>query len=265
MAWARRSGGARRLAVARLPRKTAPTATPPTSVPVRNKATFAALSEATIRASPTRNRPRPASTTWRAGSRKAASWVTVPAANIANTTAPATAWLLTCMMLPRKVGASALNSPSRLKAENPAAMAARNSLRPRSGRPRPVKRRAGRRRGLTVSGTMARLSAATASTPRYTSKTKVVGCGAYCANSPATRGPRPSPPMFAAVAASEARRPAVHSSVSAAVAVPVIRPADSPDRTRPTPSAATSPARMITTVLTALRPSATASTGLRPA
>jgi hypothetical protein len=188
----------------------------------------------------------------------------VPAAKMPNTTAPATAWLCTCMMLPRKVGASALNSPSRLKAENPAAIAARNSLRPRSGRPRPAKRRAGRRRGLTVSGIMARLRAARTRTPRYTSKTKVVGWGAYCANSPAMRGPRPRPPMFAAVAASEARRPG-HSSVSAAVAVPVIRPADTPDTTRPTASAATLLARMMTTVLTALRLSATASTGLRPA
>ena len=57
-------------------------------------------------------------------------------------------------------------------------------------------------------------------------------------------GPRPRPPMFAAVAASDARRSPGLSSVSAAVAVPVTRPADSPDRTRPTASTPTSGARM---------------------
>ena len=58
--------------------------------------------------------------------------------------------------------------------------------------------------------------------------------------------------MFAAVAASDARRSPGLSSVSAAVAVPVTRPADSPDRTRPTASTPTSGARMNTTVLSAL-------------
>ena len=73
--------------------------------------------------------------------------------------------------------------------------------------------------------------------------------------------------MLAAVAASDARRlaEAGTSSVSVAVAVPVIRPADSPDRIRPAMSAPTSGARMNTTVLSALAPRATASTGLRPA
>ena len=73
--------------------------------------------------------------------------------------------------------------------------------------------------------------------------------------------------MFAAVATSDARRPAEAgtSSVSAAVAVPVMRPADSPDTIRPAMSTPTSGARMNTTVLSALAPRATASTGLRPA
>ena len=115
-------------------------------------------------------------------------------------------------------------------------MAARNSRRPSSGRPSPARRSAGRRRGLTVSGIRDKPTAAAASTPRYTTNTKVVACGAYWANSPATSGPRPRPPMFAAVAASDARRSPGLSSVSAAVAVPVTRPADSPDRTRPTAS-----------------------------
>jgi hypothetical protein len=71
--------------------------------------------------------------------------------------------------------------------------------------------------------------------------------------------------MFAAVATSEARRPGRASSVSVAVAVPVISPADSPDRIRPTISTPTSGATMNTTVLSALAPSAAASTGFRPA
>ena len=73
--------------------------------------------------------------------------------------------------------------------------------------------------------------------------------------------------MFAAVATSDARRPAEAgiSSVSVAVAVPVIRPAESPDRIRAAMSTPTSGARMNTTVLSALRPRAAASTGLRPA
>ena len=73
--------------------------------------------------------------------------------------------------------------------------------------------------------------------------------------------------MFAAVATSDARRPAEAgiSSVSVAVAVPVIRPADSPDMIRAATSAATSGARMNTSVLSALAARATAMTGLRPA
>ena len=73
--------------------------------------------------------------------------------------------------------------------------------------------------------------------------------------------------MFAAVATSDARRPggAGTSSVSAAVAVPVIRPADSPDMIRAARRAPRSGARTNTAVLSALRPRAAASTGLRPA
>jgi hypothetical protein len=73
--------------------------------------------------------------------------------------------------------------------------------------------------------------------------------------------------MFAAVATSDARRPATRgaSSVSAAVAVPVISPADRPDTMRAATSAHTPGARINTTELSALAPRATASTGLRPA
>jgi len=72
--------------------------------------------------------------------------------------------------------------------------------------------------------------------------------------------------MFTQVATSDALRRAEEPtiSVSAAVPVPVIRPADSPDRIRPMNSRPTLGARMKTTVLTALKPRAAASTGLRP-
>ena len=69
------------------------------------------------------------------------------------------------------------------------------------------------------------------------------------------------------MATSDARRLAEAgiSSVSAAVAVPVIRPADSPDTIRAAMSAPTPGARMNTTVLSALAARATAMTGRRPA
>ena len=116
-----------------------------------------------------------------------------------------------------------------------------NSPRPRSGMPSPAKRRVGRvRRAHRLGDEQQDAGRRRARTARYTSKTSVVGCGAYWANSPATSGPRPRPPMFAAVATSDARRPAGAgiSSVSAAVAVPVIRPADSPETIRAAMSAA---------------------------
>ena len=105
--------------------------------------------------------------------------MTVPTASSRNTTPPWTAWLDSCSTLPRKVGASEANRPSREKAANPAAPAAMNSARPRSGMPRSAKRNSGRLRGLTVSGTRNKHRPATTSTARYTSNTKVVGWGAY--------------------------------------------------------------------------------------
>ena len=74
----------------------------------------------------------------------------------------------------------------------PGRATAMNSLLPRSGMPRPAERRAGRRRGLTISGTTSR------------------------------------------------HKPATASTASAAVAVPVISPAETPDRIRPTNSTPTS-------------------------
>ena len=66
------------------------------------------------------------------------------------------------------------------------------------------------------------------------------GSRAYCASSPASNGPHPSPSMFAPVATSVPRpgRSGGAKSTSVAVAVPVKIPADRPERTRPISSGA---------------------------
>jgi hypothetical protein len=89
----RASGGARRLAVDRLPMKIAPTATPPTTVPIRNRAIEACDSPPTISARATRRMPSPDSTTGRVANRLRRTAATAAEANMANTTAPLTAWL----------------------------------------------------------------------------------------------------------------------------------------------------------------------------
>ncbi len=183
-----------------------------------------------------------------------------------NTTAPATARLSWSSTVARNDGANELKSPRRVKAENPANDAARNSPWPCVGMPRPLNRYVSRLLGSTVSGETRRKTAATTSKPRYTSNTKTVGFGPYSAKSPATSGPRPSPPMLAPVDASEARRPDVGParSVNAAVAVPVINPAARPERTRPTNRKLKPGARMNTTVLAVLKARAIQRTGRRP-
>ena len=93
--------------------KTAPTATPLTTVPMRNSGIDAVESPAMIKASATRNISRPPSMTGRLGSRDAASWVQVPTPNARKTTAPAVAWLVSCSTVPRNVGTSELKSPSK--------------------------------------------------------------------------------------------------------------------------------------------------------
>jgi cytochrome d ubiquinol oxidase subunit I len=79
-----------------------------------------------------------------------------------------------------------------------------------------------------------RANAAAARRPKKTSKTSTVGCGRYWAKSPVMSGPSAAPPVVAAVATSDARREedSLTVSVSAALAAPVIRPADTPERIR---------------------------------
>ena len=72
--------------------------------------------------------------------------------------------------------------------------------------------------------------------------------------------------MLAVVETSDARRPGPGRavSVSAAVAVPVISPADRPESSRPANSQPVPGARMNVTALAMLSPIAVASTGRRP-
>ena len=161
---------------------------------------------------------------------------------------------------------SALKIPSRLKAANPATPAARNSFLPEGGKPKPETRVDSLWRCGTVSGTQATARAAAANKAKYTSNTSTVGRAKYWANRPATSGPRPRPPVLTTVETTDARRGFTGPSMSmrAAVAVPVIRPADKPDKERPTKSHPTDVATMKTTVLSALSARAAPSTGLRP-
>src|SRR3984885_11010940 len=228
MTWPRVSAGASRLAVARLPMKTAPTATPLTTVAARNRGIDAAEIPATIKASAARNTVSPASITGRVGSRDPPSWMQAATAKARKTTAPATAWLVSCSTPTRNVGTSALKSPSRENAAKPAKPAAMNAARPCCGMPSPRNLRDSAERALTVSGTTSRPSPATATSPSWTTKGSTVGLGAYWASSPASSGPRARPPRLAAEETRDARRPAPGDavSVSAAVAVPVINPPD---------------------------------------
>jgi len=126
---------------------------------------------------------------------------------------------------PDEAGTRELNSPSSAKAANAATAAAMNSPAPVRGR-QPGEAQAGRVRGRTVSGTSSRSRAAAARTARYTRRPAWWGAErtGRATRRPGGRGLRP--PMFAAVATSDARRAAEAgiSSVSAAVAVPVISP-----------------------------------------
>jgi hypothetical protein len=145
--------------------KTAPIATPLTTVPARKIGNDAAESPATNRASAARKITRPASITGRLGSRDPASWVHMPTANARKTTRPAVAWLVSCSTPLRNVGTRELNRPSRENAANPANPAAMNSDLPACGTPRPRNLRDSGARSLTVSGTTSRPSPATATRP----------------------------------------------------------------------------------------------------
>ena len=95
-------------------------------------------------------------------------------------------------------------------------------------------------RGL-VSGATNTLAAASTISTMCTANDSFKGAGAYCTSSPATNGPRPSPPMLAtvAIAAERPRQLGGAASITATVAVPVATPADNPDSTRPTSRSST--------------------------
>lgn len=130
-----------------------------------------------------------------------------------------------------------VNTPSSEKPTNAAIPAGTKTGRTSGGRPGHFGRttRGGCGCG-TVSGRNQSTANETATRVRWTMKGSFKGQGAYWANSPASSGPQPSPPMLAAVAAKAARPslPGGAHSITYAVAVPVNRPADSPDSRRPT-------------------------------
>ena len=99
-----------------------------------------------------------------------------------------------------------------------------------------------------------------------TMKLRCSGAGAYSTSSPAKSGPVPSPPMLATVATAAAlvRHFSGAASMTAAVAVPVKMPADSPDKTRPTNSIGTESATRNTAALASANTTPASSTGRRP-
>ena len=107
---------------------------------------------------------------------------------------------------------------------------------------------------------------ATATSPRWTQNGSISGHGAYSASSPESSGPQPRPPMFAAVAANPARAflPGGASSMTAAVAAPLSRPAAPPDSSRPAKSRGRPLCRRKHPALAADKAMAHRSTGLRP-
>lgn len=106
----------------------------------------------------------------------------------------------------------------------------------------------------------------TATRPRCTAYGSSRGSGAYSASSPASSGPQPSPPMLAAVATSVARDPPPGgaSSMTYAVAAPVKRLTDRPERSRPAYNQPTASARRKHTALAAANPRPQSSVGRLP-
>ena len=136
--------------------------------------------------------------------------------------------------------------PSTAKAANAAAPAPANRARPSAGTAMRCGRYGGNGcGGTTVSGTNATASAAIASSAAKTTNGVMVGCGAYCARSPAISGPSASPPMLASPATASAvrcvpGRATLRSSPRWAVADAVSAPIPMPDTMRATMSPAVS-------------------------
>lgn len=118
----------------------------------------------------------------------------------------------------------------------------------------------------TVSGRNQVIPVATATSPRWTQNGSISGQGVYCARRPESSGPQPRPPMFAAVAAKPARAfcPGPASSMTAAVAAPLSRPAAQPDSSRPAKSRGRPLCRRKHPALAADTAIAHSSTGRRP-
>ena len=121
-------------------------------------------------------------------------------------------------------------------------------------------------RTFTVSGTVRRPAPAITSRRACTTKTVRVGYGANSVITPATSGPRPKPPMLAAVAIAGAirRRAAGAASMTATVAVLVKMPAENPETRRPTNKISTLPPIRNKTALASDKATPAKSIGRRP-
>ncbi|SKT67293.1 Uncharacterised protein [Mycobacteroides abscessus subsp. abscessus] len=93
-----------------------------------------------------------------------------------------------------------------------------------------------------------------------------MGQGAYCTSTPASKGPRPRPPVLATVATAAARPRHVSGadSMTATVAAPVKKPADSPETMRATNSSGTESTNKKMTELRIAKPAPVSNSGRRP-
>ena len=132
-------------------------------------------------------------------------------------------------------GAMDVKKPHMAKPAKPAMAAGINTPRTSAGTFRRWTDSLGRAGFEMVSGAAQMQHTASTAMTMCTRKVRCSGQGRYWERAPANIGPRPSPPMFAAVAKKVAfsRQWGGASSMTATVAVPVKIPADSPDSTRP--------------------------------
>ncbi|CAM5681180.1 hypothetical protein SMICM304S_07528 [Streptomyces microflavus] len=264
---ARCSGGAAALIAVTAPRNASPWPRPPQSAPATSRGSEASSNEAATRTSPATRTKHPPGRARRSPTRPMSACPAVEARKTEKTTSPARARLWTSSVSAMNAGATAVKRPSR---ENPAkAASAEGANTPRTwgGTASPCGRSRGRRpEEVTVSGSNQVSTAAAAIRARCTTKGSRRGQGAYSASSPASSGPHPRPPMFAAVAASPALAapPGGASSITVTVAAPLSSPAANPDSRRPAKRAGSPPSKRKQRALAAEKPRAASRTGRRP-
>src|SRR5690242_17088732 len=241
-----------------------PCPTPDTTAATINPNSDEKYSAAVRMAMPAASIAQPTATARCGGMRVAPICATADAAKIEQAMAPATARLSVPMTPARNDGATAVYRPSTANPANAASAAMTNTARTSAGtesRCTPMLPALS-----AVSGTTRTAMPAMTASAMWMRNGTCSGCGAYCASRPASSGPVPRPPMVAivaTVAARECQRGGA-ASMMAAVAVPVNRPADNPDSTRPTSSCGTESAIRNTTALASAATTPASSTGRLP-